>query len=402
MLAPSTFAEKVRAHRTRLGWTLNAFPGFSHTMIWKYETGRALPTARHLAQLAALFGVPPEMLLDSTHRESIIPATGWPRIFEVLQQRMAAQEWEEAYVAGQQALQQARQLGDPDFLEAIESQLTHIITQMPDQFIVEAALQATEFATLDRFLRYLKQQQHWTLWLRLNAWVIQRMGAKHPEYSRMIEQRLRVLERMGFFAEALEWVQCLRIEAPPITPLAQAHYTVTEGLMHIYQGHMDEIVDVPTALLQQSLRLWSRYWTARRAAVWATQAWREWPALYREALASSQAQWRPSPSLQLSGVQAGIDWAQHASSESLTHLRQMLRETPAKQQPGYPPVYATLYAEYLHLALVMAAPEASSEWACHVQRLQDTGRTGWVAYWMGYAPTTLTPDTLPIALSALA
>jgi transcriptional regulator with XRE-family HTH domain len=126
---PSTLPARIRWHREQLGWSLGKVPGFSHTTIWKYESGKQTPTPKQRAKLAHVFGVPVELLVDDLASGTDV-ATPPSSQLHTVQQLLDQGEAPAAYAAGHQASRVAMALGDTEAIFAAERLLRAAVRQM--------------------------------------------------------------------------------------------------------------------------------------------------------------------------------------------------------------------------------------------------------------------------------
>lgn len=394
MKYPATLPERIRWHREHMGWSLAKVPGFSHTTIWKYESGKQTPTPKQLAKLAQAFGIPVEVLADTA--DAMAPASNQLRR---AQQLLEAGQASSAYAVAHEASRMALALGDTAGLAAAERILRKAISQLSLEEIWGEILEKAPLPIIEELVNklYLLEPVNWQLLLGLSDLLLTRGNPDQLGFGKWVRNRARVWYEIGDFATSADWY-----EKAPQNPEQTGYAIVLAQQLSVAETYMLRSLPIPDqylapsrSYLTKSDLVWELYWTIMFRQAWQERAWDRLPLLYRQALETSDPSWTPSPQVSLAGMKAMHDW-HRGSEDGIQQLDNLVAS--AYRRPNEVIDSRTrreLWGDYIRVALATELPQAALMWATYVEKLEEQGRTGWVRYWLQWAPQQIAWHTIP-------
>lgn len=387
--ATMTLPARLRWLREQNGYTLRNVPGFSHTSLWQYETGRRRPTPEKLEQLARVYGVSVASLTGTGDRRG---RRAQPRQVTVrrIEGLMGRNEWHKAYLLCRDLIRYAGALGDPELVAAAEQRLRDIMPRLDrDAVWKQVVADTTTLPEIDYLMNLLRglPAPPWAVLLDLTTIFLQRAHRDHPDRPRMCRRRAYLWYVLGEFELAAAWYARVVAEYPTMPYAIRYVQILSERVAAWHAGR--PLAAIPyTPLIQENSLLWQLYWDAEYHAAWHARDRHAVMRAYRVALATSQARWDPPPTTVLAGCHAMAQWAQ-GNRGGLDELSVLLAALDPSPDPGE--WAETLYQDYLRVLTAADDPAAWTTWAAYVVSLAAAGRLGWVRYWLAREPASAGP-----------
>lgn len=392
---PKTLPERIRWHRQHMGWSLSNVPGFSHTTMWKYETGQRAPTPKRLSKLAQLFGVPVETLTGGELQTTPVIRSTYHGL-EQAQTLLTQEEFAQAYEMALTVSRLARALGDTEGIESAGVLVKAALNGLSLPEILDHAVKDTPLELLEEVAHYFHNKAFsWTLMLHLTEILLRRGYPEQANYGKWMRNRARVWYELGEFALSEEWYEKAPCGPPytGYTVCVMARISIAE--MRVFQSMRPPHLDNVSAFFATSRLIWELYWGMRYHEAYEHGDWAGLDTIYRQAMDTSDASWAPSPQVSLAGLKALVDGTR-GSPEGIALLESILDilyRNPAETVDRR--IREELTQDYVRAAIMADLPQASVVWATHVAKMVAEERMGWVRYWLVHAPSMVAWDTIP-------
>ena len=388
---PTTFAEKVKFYRTKLGLTQHQIPGFSHTMISRYESGQNTPTSKNLIALANIFGVAPDELIDPTPEKLKALRN---QSYQMARDLLAQGHPQTAFEYGRQFSRLAYKTGDADAMDQAVLLMKEIMSQLTETEVVESACRTIEDPLITEKLQNLAfLRKDWPLALLLNGVLAHRFLTDSVDHGRVLRNRARIQYGLGHCEAAWQWFEHTKdlaqwnIVMQCVQEMSQANVGLFAGRPSVEHPRVQRYVT-------ESRVVWSLYWWYECHAAWHAEDWPGLRRTYQAALNSFQPEWPTSELMGLASIESVLRW-KAGGKNALDRLRHVLH-TPNLDDVAGDGTYQDLINDWIHLVMQMDHPDASREWASHVHWLHLHRMDGWVAYFLTHRPERIEWQTLSL------
>lgn len=394
------FGEKVKVYRKRLGLTQRDFlPLFSHTIIARYEAGKAMPRGKRLWDLAKILRVHPDDLVPPTPQTlSITRHRSYSRAVDA----MNCGDWDAAFQAAQDFSRLAFRLGDANLIDQSHVLMKNIMPNIPEDEAVLGVLRNTkDLFTLRKMvsMAFASGNWRWALIINEAEWRLLHEGSVYneEEYGRIIRNRGRLLYEVGDFADSAEWYSRAQALAKRRQTIMLHNATLLAGA----EAYMHAGLPVPdfsgVALQVTDSRIvWRSYWHLLGYIAWRKRDWDQLAHILHQARETFVWTDGGRDDLLLSGLHAALDI--HKGDEAgLGRLEQVLL-LPNFDAAAGDGAHRDVLFDYLQLLLDIEHPAATVEWASAVHTAHSTGRDGWVHFYLQRPPALLNMASVPLAI----
>ena len=396
------FGEKVKMYRKQLGLTQRDFlPKFSHTMIARYENGKAMPRGRRLWDLAEVLKVHPDDLVPpSAQALSMTRHRSYSRAIDA----MNCGDWDAAFQAAQDFSRLAFRLGDSNLIDQSHILFANITPHIDEDALVLGVLRSTrDLVTLRKLVTKAFHSGHWQWALLINEaeWRLIHEGAAFNEedYGRIIRNRGRIHMEVGNFVDAVAWYQRAQELAKHRQTAMLFHATLLSAAESCLHGGLP-MPDLTGFELHvtESRMLWRGYWHLRGLDAWRRHDWADLSRVLQQA--QETFIWPDGrDDLLMEGLTAVLRVHQGADG-ALERFEQVLQLRNIDEVAG-DGARRDLLFDYLQLLLDMDHPAAPLEWATAVYAAHTTDRPGWVRYYLQRPPEILNWAAIPMDVRAV-
>lgn len=389
------FGQNVKMYRKHRGLTQYQIPGFSHTIIARYEAGKALPRGKRLWELAKALNVRPEDLLPPTAQTlSIARHRSYARAVDA----MNCEDWEAAFSAAQEFARLAFRLGDAHLIDQTYTLLASITPHISEDEVVRGVLHHTkDLSILRKLVTKAFRTGHWQWALIINEaeWRLLHEGTVYTveDYGRIARNRGRILIELGQFADATHWYA----KARNVARQRQADVLVQAALMAQAECALHAELPIPDIegiehWARESLMIWRMYWHHRAFVAWRAGDWASLARLLQQAHESYiWTEGRDDLLLEVMDVAVRIHMG---DEEALPHVEQIFAMNI--NQVAGDGAYNDILFDYVHLLLDLDHPSASLEWASAIAWAYNDDRLGWVQQYLRRPPRDINWTAMPV------